>query len=89
MNICAVCNQETKNPIGCTLIEYDDFADGIVRDRIRYGHEADEWSSNPCHDCGAPKGTYHHPGCDAERCPKCQGQAISCNCELKEEYDED
>ena len=36
-----------------------------------------------CHDCGAPYGTYHHPGCDAERCPRCGGQLISCNCKVR------
>jgi len=33
-----------------------------------------------CHDCGVQPGGYHHPGCDTERCPKCQGQLIACGC---------
>ena len=33
-----------------------------------------------CHDCNVQPGGYHHPGCDAERCPKCRGQLISCGC---------
>ena len=37
------------------------------------------WGSN-CRDCATPQGGLHHPGCDAERCPRCIGQAISCGC---------
>jgi len=33
-----------------------------------------------CHDCGATPGTEHDHGCDAERCPRCRGQLISCSC---------
>ena len=35
-----------------------------------------------CHDCGIvnKKGNTHHFGCDMERCPKCKGQLISCDC---------
>lgn len=33
-----------------------------------------------CPDCNAPKGGYHHPGCDDEECPRCGLQAIGCEC---------
>jgi hypothetical protein len=31
-----------------------------------------------CHDCGAKEGELHELGCDMERCPVCNIQAISC-----------
>ena len=41
-----------------------------------------------CHDCNIKHGGKHHPGCDAERCPKCGGQLISCGCLDQEEGDD-
>ena len=50
--------------------------------RIPYGSEADDWGAERqvCHDCCARKGQLHVPGCDVECCPRCKGQAISCDC---------
>jgi predicted Zn-ribbon and HTH transcriptional regulator len=33
-----------------------------------------------CDACGTSKHHYHFLGCDMERCPKCKGQLISCEC---------
>lgn len=50
--------------------------------RIPYGREPGfpPEVNQPCHDCFAAIGEYHVPGCDAERCPVCGGQAMGCPC---------
>jgi hypothetical protein len=66
--------------------------DGKRYARIPYGAENDLMGSTAtghCHDCSVTEGQFHCDGCDAERCPRCSGQLLSCDCEPKWVYDED
>jgi hypothetical protein len=36
-----------------------------------------------CYDCNVAPGGIHHLGCEEERCPRCGGQLIMCECEGK------
>jgi len=113
-----------------TVGTYDDFADGVPRDRIKYGDPKDRYpggityatyeerlvarialatklygratdevveriksrlateeirTDHRCADCDVEVGEFHLPGCDIERCPCCEAQAISCGCKSEEE----
>ena len=73
---CNDCNLEMADDktVSCTL--------KIVGDHNRDTEYFDV--NKRCHDCNIvnEKGNFHHLGCDIERCPKCEGQLISCNCGL-------
>ena len=36
---CEFCEQEMSPGVGCTVKQFDDFADGVARPRIAYGSE--------------------------------------------------
>lgn len=81
--ICEWCDKKMDQGNGCTFPKFSDFADGIERDRVPY-----DGPGEFCHDCNVAKGQLHHPGCDMERCPKCGGQAIGCDCCAQDDDDE-
>lgn len=50
-------------------------------DRIPFGLEQEnDGFYDHCSDCGAVRGQHHKSGCDMEKCPRCGGQLISCEC---------
>jgi len=53
--------------------------------RVRYGDEKEDWGADerPCHDCRVIKGQFHVSSCDAEECPVCHGQSLTCECETE------
>lgn len=59
---------------------------GIEYKRIKYGEEPNNRPKQECcPDCAVRKGLYHAFNCDWEQCPKCGGQALSCECNLYNE----
>ena len=78
MAVCECCTQEMTKASDCLGNGTILFEDGIELPAIPFDHDAPDCET--CHDCGVAPGNYHHPGCDMERCPRCEGQLISCGC---------
>lgn len=73
--VCECCGREMNR--GCRRHWY--VIDGRKYEALKYGDPMENLPDDApehCHDCGARKGEYHHPGCDMERCPKCGAQMI-------------
>lgn len=88
MGTCAACNNDMNDDPGCTEKQIV-FVDGVY-DPVPVGEEdfsdaeidSIAMRHGGCADCGAEKGETHHPGCDWERCPRCNAQLLSCNCSV-------
>jgi len=77
--ICEDCKQEMLTAEGCVYTHLVDSAGKLYPRSLKHWQD----SGQRCHDCAAMYGKLHHCGCDVERCPKCGGQLISCDCDWK------
>lgn len=75
---CNACGQYMNEAVSCKARHA--IIDGVVYERnsSRFDYNA------RCHDCGILNihGNCHHSGCDMERCPKCNTQLITCDCNV-------
>lgn len=73
---CRYCNQEMLEGVSCL--------EKIQIDNKIYHRLAEDFFEGDvkCHDCGIKNDgkSFHHYGCDMERCPVCGSQIISCDC---------
>lgn len=77
------CGKDMTKAKGCSVGKIH--VGGKVYDRIKVGapgyFDEDRPKNTLCRDCNALFSHLHHWGYDAERCPACGGQLISCDCE--------
>lgn len=84
MAICRVCGNEVSIPSSCIKQTFSFQGDPVIYKSVAYGSEDEDWgarSGKNCHDCNCPPGAFHHLNCGVERCPRCGGQAIFCECD--------
>lgn len=76
MAVCEDCGREMQTAASCVADALIIRGERFERDRV--GRPIGQ--NGRCGDCGVQRHAWHHLGCDQERCPRCRGQLISCDC---------
>ena len=71
MAICDWCRQEMLTADDCSVNHQIEYPDGTVLPGIPYFYQKPSFVAMTV---GFKHGNDHHPGCDMELCPRCDGQ---------------
>jgi hypothetical protein len=82
MAICNHCNLDMEMAYSCIGGPWT--LEGREYSPVPYGQEGEFTSlgkmAPECDDCGVTLGSFHHPGCRIEACPRCKQQLRTCQC---------
>ncbi len=88
MTLCYFCDREMATADSCTANALNH--NGRHIPLWPYGRGPFDGQDGPrCSACGVRRGGYHHPTCDLQRCPICEGHLMSCDCLYEDDYDDD
>jgi hypothetical protein len=75
---CDYCGNEQAPGTPCLALAQ---VEGIWYHRVPFSSPSPSRGlRTTCRDCNVVEGQHHHRGCCVEKCPRCLGQAISCEC---------
>ncbi len=84
MAVCAWCERDMLKTDTCDEVPIE--IGGLSLSPIPFGDNRDlipeaARGGGRCHDCNVADGGFHHRQCDAEACPNCGGQLLTCSCQ--------
>lgn len=85
---CYTCNRNMPDASSCVGFPYCEGTKKyprIVFEGVEVGKALPQKTRavlRNCQKCGVLPSGFHHPGCPAEKCPKCGGLQTTCRCDL-------
>jgi hypothetical protein len=73
------------NRTGCafSLVIFPDSEKSWTRNKGNLHDRDGDYAGPRCRGCNTTYGKIHHVNCDDEKCPRCDGQILTCNCNGK------
>ena len=88
MATCSACHEDMSVADTCAANVVVTYKDGSTEPGRPYDPAPSAGPEKRCHDCNVTRGSFHHPGCDMEICPRCDWPIVSCECAFSGDEDE-